>query len=111
MAVADTLSGEQLVSNHRGDARQQRRAYGSIRDIGGDVGSRGFGGIATDGTLDRCNDIVLPEGGDVTAFRTNPVLVNSHDTGSAVNVIGTVPAIWLANNQWRFRGRSCRCVS
>jgi len=82
---------------------QPRKAFGVIRDIGSDANPRGFGGIATDGTLDRCSDIVVPEGGDVSQFRQNPVLVDSHDTGTAANIVGTVPWINLIGRQWKFR--------
>ncbi len=99
-AVVISIWGQQLVSTPRTrTASQPRNLLGTIKafDIG--LGPRQFRGVASTGVVDRMQDIVVPEGGDVTQFRRNPILLYQHDSAQP---IGTVPSIALRGGQWEF---------
>ena len=40
--------------------------------------------VATDATPDRAGDVVVPEGGDLQAFRKNPVILAQHDPAAPI---------------------------
>jgi HK97 family phage prohead protease len=93
------LARGELVRNLRSLATQPRSARGTIKAFGAGLGPRQFRGVASTGVVDRMEDIVVPEGGDVSEFRRNPILLYQHDS---TQPIGTVPSIALVAGRWEF---------
>ena len=87
------------MRNLRTLARQPNNAFGTIKAFGAGLGPRQFRGVASTGVVDRMEDVVIPEGGDVSEFRRNPILLYQHDS---TQPIGTVPSIELRSGRWEF---------
>jgi HK97 family phage prohead protease len=54
------------------------RFFGSIEKSSG-LGPRQIRVVASTGAVDRAGDIVVPAGADLTAYRSNPVVLRDHD--------------------------------
>jgi HK97 family phage prohead protease len=72
------------LSNGRLGLRSQL----SVKVTNPGVGEATLDFIASDATLDRYDEVIDPAGWDLTNYRRNPVVVDSHDYGSISRVIG-----------------------
>ena len=57
--------------------------------------------VITNGMLDRQNEIVDPNGWDFSAFERNPVILDSHASGSITDILGKgLPPLRRVGNDW-----------
>jgi HK97 family phage major capsid protein/HK97 family phage prohead protease len=67
----------------RGDLRHHRTVSGALKFVG-DTAAFEFDVIASDGSIDRMGDVLVPEGCRYAAFLRNPVVLAQHDAASPI---------------------------
>ena len=61
------------------------------------VGDRQIKVIASDGTLDRMGDVLVPSGAQLDRYRANPVVLAQHDAASPIAMkllLALLPRNW-----------------
>ena len=76
--MTDTIMESELLPPERMQRRNAMFA-GTVKFVGPGIGARQVSFIASDDSVDRVGDILMPEGCDMAHFRKNPVLLWSHD--------------------------------
>jgi HK97 family phage prohead protease len=63
--------------------------------------------IGSDGSLDRYNEVIVPSGWQLDAFRANPVIPDCHDYSSISKILGRAESVGVKDGKLVNRVRFC----
>jgi HK97 family phage prohead protease len=67
-------------------AKQIKTVLAAIVKGGGNLGARQIRVVASDATLDRMGDVMVPQGCDCAAYRANPIVLAQHDPNVPIGI-------------------------
>jgi HK97 family phage prohead protease len=87
---------DRLVELHSGEIGLRSSLQVEAHEVysrGGDGEAPTLEFIASDGTVDRYNEVIKADAWELTNFRRNPVVLDSHDYSSVAKILGTCSMI------------------
>src|SRR5262249_38852353 len=89
--------GDRLVTLSTGALGIRGGLACEIKDLGGDEPVMDF--IASDGSVDRYNEVINPAGWVLDNFQKNPVIPDCHDYSSICKILGRAQSCSVVNGK------------
>jgi HK97 family phage prohead protease len=105
MKTLQTEFGSRLVSLHTGALGLRGGLACIVRSVEGEPAVMDF--IGSDGSVDRYNERIEPDGWQLDNFRANPVIPDCHDYSSIASILGRAQSVAVVGGKLVNRVEFC----